>query len=474
MRTLTMLLLAGMAAATAVSCDGGDDDSADDDDSGLGDDDDDTATDDDDDDTATDDDDSTDDDDTGGADADGDGFDEAVDCDDNDAAVTPVWVSVAADEGGDGSQAAPFRTIADGVAAATGCVRVLGGIYDESVTVDAHVIIVGEGGSAAVRMDRGRTGRMFDVEAGAHLELRGMSLVDGRATEGGCIRVLGGALTATDVRFGGCSASESGGAILGDTATVSLTDVSFTGDGQAENAGFDGGGLALDESALTIDGCVLEQLVAGDYGGALYLEQCTTRISRCHITHNLAADGGAMDVYGDGTLEIVGSLLDANSTVYGGGGDVTYGGAISDTGTSLALVNCTLADNVAMRGAGIYLNSSDPGDTFELRNCIVFGHDSEALRLDGSASLSGAAVLFNDWFDNATILNDSNDTSEFDPSNLFVDPLFVDYQGNLQINDFHLDAASPLIDAGDPDAAYTEADGTRADMGCYGGPEPLP
>lgn len=48
-----------------------------------------------------------------------------------------------------------------------------------------------------------------------------------------------------------------------------------------------------------------------------------------------------------------------------------------------------------------------------------------------------------------------------------VDPLLVD-PANC---DFHLQAASPAIDTGDP--TILDADGTRSDMGAYGGPDPI-
>jgi hypothetical protein len=50
--------------------------------------------------------------------------------------------------------------------------------------------------------------------------------------------------------------------------------------------------------------------------------------------------------------------------------------------------------------------------------------------------------------------------------NLFVDPRFVDALDG----DFHPDTGSPLVDAGDPAAAYNDRDGSRNDLGLYGGP----
>jgi hypothetical protein len=55
-----------------------------------------------------------------------------------------------------------------------------------------------------------------------------------------------------------------------------------------------------------------------------------------------------------------------------------------------------------------------------------------------------------------------------DTTNLSVDPMIVNDDPNLGDLDFHLQMFSPLIDAGDP--SILDKDGSRSDIGLYGGP----
>ena len=62
-------------------------------------------------------------------------------------------------------------------------------------------------------------------------------------------------------------------------------------------------------------------------------------------------------------------------------------------------------------------------------------------------------------------IEDSTCINPGDCSTGGLDPL---YESDT---DHHLQEGSPCIDSGDPDSAYDDPDGTRSDMGCYGGPE---
>jgi len=54
-------------------------------------------------------------------------------------------------------------------------------------------------------------------------------------------------------------------------------------------------------------------------------------------------------------------------------------------------------------------------------------------------------------------------------TNLFVDPGFI----NMDLQDYRLAENSPCINSGNPDAIYNDMDGSRNDIGAYGGKDPI-
>ncbi len=126
--------------------------------------------------------------------------------------------------------------------------------------------------------------------------------------------------------------------------------------------------------------------------------------------------------------------------------------------TDAMIVNNTIADN---DDYGIFQQTStDPPLYFPtFKNNIVTGAhevgiytDSETCNLDYS--------LFDDNDIDAELCIWADGIVE-------ADPLFADANDG----DFSLLPGSPAMDAGDPDPQYNDADGTRNDMGAFGGPE---
>ncbi len=83
--------------------------------------------------------------------------------------------------------------------------------------------------------------------------------------------------------------------------------------------------------------------------------------------------------------------------------------------------------------------------------------------LSNSGVISGN-ISYNNFYGNGTI---SNDISKLDPDTLIYTSFDPMYEGTDSSN-YRLQMYSPLIDAGDP--TILDVDGTRSDIGRYGGP----
>ncbi len=100
-----------------------------------------------------------------------------------------------------------------------------------------------------------------------------------------------------------------------------------------------------------------------------------------------------------------------------------------------------------------------PVDSIKIENNILIG----GINIPSHYDVSG--INYNDVID----FEGKVSSPQLPPTNIFVDPGFV----NESLQDYHLSLSSPCIDAGNPDPVYNDVDGTRNDMGAYGGPDPI-
>jgi len=193
-----------------------------------------------------------------------------------------------------------------------------------SMSSAGSLVLSGPYGASSTTLDAGGSGRVIELsDASAELDISGLTLTNGAATEGGAIYVDDGAVSLDDCAVHGNSASDDGGAIF-----------------------VDGGSLEL------IDSSVYENS-AGDSGGAVYVSGGSIAVTDSTVSEN-SADYGGGGLYLTGSssagLEIEGSSLSGNSAQVGGG-------AIWSSAVSVTLSDSLLSDNFGFQGGGLYLSS---------------------------------------------------------------------------------------------------------------------
>ena len=295
--------------------------------------------------------------------------------------------------------------------------------------------------------------------------------------DAGALRVrMGDALIENNVlSFNRAATGDGGAAKLSHTGNVFVDNVV-----EGNVAGDEGGGVELDNDNTWISGCLFADNEADEGGGVhtadSYEETC---IEDSTFTGNTAsAFGGGIHVEAaDELLVLLRLRIEGNQAAHGGGIHVEYsqvsisntilaGNSATTEGGGLALddsggwiTNTTVTGNAAPSAAGIAL-----GDLDELRvaNTIVAANqDGAGVSVSGDAP---AAWQYNDVYGHAA----GDFSGMTDPTgtdgNLSTDPEFVDPDAG----DYHLSPTSACVDSGLPD--LLDPDGSRSDIGTYGGP----
>ncbi len=225
-------------------------------------------------------------------------------------------------------------------------------------------------------------------------------------------------------------------------------------------------------------------------------------ISNFTLTNGVDSEGGG--VRAENSSGILNNLIIVNNSVSDAGT-----GIYVKNSTGLIMDNLIISGNFKTSGSGndpSQVELDDSGVSFN-NNVVAFG-DSDGIRLnfgsDGTfennifyqngsntfgagfadtdpAVPASATIGYNicfgnaegDFYLNGTDLTaqQANDLGGSDAiaNNFSADPLFV----NPNVGNFILQNASPAIQAGDPNSAFNNPDGSRNDIGAYGGPNAI-
>ncbi|KKL86255.1 hypothetical protein LCGC14_1946560, partial [marine sediment metagenome] len=149
----------------------------------------------------------------------------------------------------------------------------------------------------------------------------------------------------------------------------------------SNNSAYDGGGINIQSSVLTIKNNTISFNSAAHVGGGIFSWASTTTIIDNNIIYNSAYYTGGGIGYSGGNLNIEGNIISYNSVDYKGGGFGNYEG-----GATMTINGNIISNNIAGTGGGIYLSD---WATF-INNSII----NNTAGTGGGISLSGRGATF--------------------------------------------------------------------------------
>jgi hypothetical protein len=266
-----------------------------------------------------------------------------------------------------------------------------------------------------------------------------------------------------------------------DDFELVLADLTLTG-GVAKS----GGAIDCFSSEVTASNVAMNGNAATS-GGAVYSSECTMTFTDVDMSGNLAIDGGAMYVTGDGRVDWKRGLVAENTAIAEETGD-SFGGAVHTRSTNLWLYNLVFVANEAEDGT--FHQTGTDASTRLYHNNFVDNVDSH-----GDVDIAGGSIVatHNLWVNSAAygLLTDASVTVDADHNGFYNnakgstndpdnnastdeegDPLFAAYDPSDPRNaDFRLTEESPYINQGV--SSPTDPDGTRQDIGAFGGAQAL-
>jgi len=334
-----------------------------------------------------------------------------------------------------------------------------GGLYVEGGSLDLGDVAISENGT---NYDGGG---LYATECQAWLsdaELHGnLAYSNG----GGIFLKNGARLEFEDLELQGNEASSSGGGTYLYAAELMGNELAVRA-----NRASQGGGLYLyyEAEAELMDADISGNEAYSNGGGLLMTHSSVATISAANISNNIAYYVPAVRVYYYSELNLENAIINGNASEYN---NYEYGAFYGEYFATINATNVTVIDNPG--GSGVLAKTYSD---LSLNNAIVAYHDDgygvyQYISVNYGKGID--EIAYSDFFDNAYgawggDVQSSGQTDE--KGNIFESPYFVHLELNADASDddLHLEQGSPCIDQGDPD--LQDPDGSRSDMGAYGGP----
>lgn len=296
-------------------------------------------------------------------------------------------------------------------------------------------LVVGPGGLIQPAIDAASLGDTVRVEAGNYIE-------DIQLRTG--VNVVGAGFNETTLK---------------GTGTRSVVTATGVTDARLEGFKIHGSGSGSGMAGVSISGGsvqIANNLITANKNG-VYISSGSSAIIRNNI---IRENGDPADAFLDyGIICLSSTPLIANNLILKNAGAGVYFAWAASSGAQV--INNTVAQN---NDQGVWCN--EQADVIIKNNILTA--NSTGVSASGNAH---PAISFNNIWLNSFRNYDaqSGGTAVAGLGDISADPVF----GTSSGLGYALDLGSPCIDAGDPGAIYNDRDGSRNDMGAYGGPSGL-
>jgi hypothetical protein len=334
-------------------------------------------------------------------------------------------------------------------------VAVLPGNYNENIDLNGNdVVILGVAGSDSTSVT-GNGGAVFTAERSETATIQGFSVTGGTGSPA----------------VANAAYDDVGAGLYAYNSVVTLKDIVFhdmaaagwqsTGNSSYDNSGAAGVFADVNASLHMEDVDFLR--LQGEWGAAFFGYDSNITGRRIRVQ---GCTGSISIIHASGSMDLDTMLVTGNTALETGTNDWHLGG-IYHLNAASEFRNITVVHNNFPTFVFGVFQSSQGGpvlSAFSLESSIVAFNDSEkALYNSGSVA---ASLEYSDVHDSGVPITGTI----YETSNLQEDPLFVSASdaASYETNDYHLEPGSPAMDAGSP--AYSDPDGSRSDMGAYGGP----
>lgn len=266
-----------------------------------------------------------------------------------------------------------------------GTIRLSAGTYSERLRLSLKSIVLEGAGENLTELSGQQQGSVMTLE-NATLVMSGVTLRDGKSSEGGGLNITASAGALTNVTLEGNESTYSGGGMYLSFSYFALTQMTFSGNKVLLTSG---GGLFVRNSFATLNDVTFSSNEGGKGGGIYLFDSHNVALTNVVLTGNYGSSGGGIYLeYSHPTLHHT-TFTDNFTGGEGGAGmylkysnptmiDTTFsgnkaysgvgGGGMFLSSSDPTLLYSTFTDNQAIDveggGGGMYLHFSDPTLTY--------------------------------------------------------------------------------------------------------------